>query len=164
MANYVPYWRTNYFQVKDEDEFKAWASSIVGDYRVIQNSDGWFAIISEGEIGLPDIRHPSRDEAQDMLVNQPDEYYDDAFDDETNIRMLTEDDIEFDFLAELGSHLADSCVAACIEIGLEKMRYLIGQAVVVDSSGEVVGIELNNWIHATAKEKWPGKGCTKVMY
>jgi hypothetical protein len=55
----------------------------------------------------------------------------------------TDDDGDIDFFAELAEHLADEHVAICMEIGSERLRYLIGYAMAVNHAGETHSIDLN---------------------
>lgn len=62
---------------------------------------------------------------------------------------------EFDSLHQLvGSHLVEGQVAVFIEVGQEKMRYLGGTAVAVNSEGETRRVDLED-IYDLAKEIAP---------
>jgi hypothetical protein len=49
-----------------------------------------------------------------------------------------------DFLDELSQHLAYGSVAVMMECGAEKLRYITGQAVAINSRGETRVISLND--------------------
>lgn len=59
--------------------------------------------------------------------------------------------IETDFLKELSRHLGQSEVAVVMEVGSEKMRYLIGYACAVTWKGERIQLALSD-IYGKAKE------------
>jgi len=57
-----------------------------------------------------------------------------------------------DVFTELGAfHLQEGEVAVFLEIGYEKLRYLIGYAVAVNHLGEYVSVDLND-IYSKAKD------------
>ncbi|KPN62877.1 hypothetical protein AKJ29_01665 [Aliiroseovarius crassostreae] len=64
---------------------------------------------------------------------------------------------EIDFFAVLASHLKPDDVALVFGIGSEKLRYLVGFAYAVHSSGDVIEVNLNQ-IYREAAENFPG--CT----
>lgn len=167
MGNYIPRWRTNHFKVKDKVEFLSWVDSFYSDYEVVMNTVDdaeWFAIYSTGETGEPSTRSQTPAEAEDWLTNHPD-MLDPGLSDDDNIRRVQEEDeMEMDFYLELSEHLTDDCVACGVEVGYEGMRYLIGTAVVVDSTGERSWVGLTQWIDAEAKKLFPGKTCTDPSY
>lgn len=67
--------------------------------------------------------------------------------------------IEFDFHKALAKHLQVGEVAITMEVGYEKIRYLIGVAVAVNHRGKVVYINLDE-IYDKAKKVF--KGCHKI--
>lgn len=134
MANYYASARSNYFRVKDIDAFEKWVESVPGLGIFTKEKDGetLYAIYDDG----PDAcGWPSYD---------------------------YEDDTEIDLTAELAAHLVDGDVAVLIEVGAEKLRYLVGQAVAVRSDGEVIHLNLNT-IYQTVKDQW-GVTTTKAEY
>jgi hypothetical protein len=122
MANYVPFFRSSYFQVKGPSAFDAfcrkWAVRMVRGGK----EDSLFGFLSDGEVGLPFS------------------YYDAEKDDM----------IEGDFLKELSTHLAPGWVAIVREIGYEKMRYLVGYTIAVNAAGRSIQVSLDD-IYEKAK-------------
>lgn len=113
MADYVPFVRSNYCQVKDPEAYKSWCTGL--GLEVIQDEDNpeLYGFISEN--GVPDTRWNPE----------------------------TEEEEEIDFYAELAGHLAEGQVAEVREIGHEKMRYLIGITTAVRSDGETIVLSLD---------------------
>jgi hypothetical protein len=62
-----------------------------------------------------------------------------------------EEDVEFDLATVVSGHLCDGEVAVLIEVGAEKLRYLTGVAVAVNSRNEVRVINLES-IYEVAKD------------
>lgn len=113
MANYVAMARTNYFKVKDVDAFKAFVKTL-DDAEVIESTqDGeiLYGIIFD-ENGIPSSRQYVNDVGEEV----------------------EEEDI--DFPALLAEHLVEGWVAELREVGFEKMRYLIGLDILVNSKGK----------------------------
>lgn len=112
MANYIPYARSNYYAVKDDDAYIAEISEIAG-IDLITDKDGRHGMIFED--GIPS-----------WVWNEE-----------------LEDDEEIDIWEIVSKHLVDGEVAIFQEIGFEKMRYLSGYAVAVNSKNESksIGIE-----------------------
>jgi hypothetical protein len=54
----------------------------------------------------------------------------------------SDDDAEIDFTSELATHLDPRDVAVLIEIGSEKLRYLVGRATAVHHDGLTVDVDL----------------------
>jgi len=55
-----------------------------------------------------------------------------------------EGDRKIDSVAELAQHLPEGQIAALIEIGAEKLRYLTGVAIAVSHNGRVVQLALSD--------------------
>ncbi len=113
MANYTCVIRTNYFRVKDPDEFRSFMGRIYGHEDTValweeKDEDGTplFAFGSYGGIG--GLRDASEDESED----------EDAYD---------------EFIAGLQRHIADNDAVIILEAGHEKMRYVSGCAEIVTS-------------------------------
>lgn len=121
MANYYSTARTNYFNVKDEDSFRAFASQF-SSLEIVQNKAKQFAILFDQECGVPSW------------------YYD-----------QNGEEIETDFIQELAKHLADDSVAIIISVGNEKMRYIDGYAEAVNNKGESVSLRLWDIYEMAAK-------------
>lgn len=141
MANYYEHARTSYFAVKDKEKFLEWANSLPGDSEVVESTAGekqvagvdptthLYAFIFDKESGVPTWRTVTR-----SIHGE---------DDEETV------DEEIDFASELSEHLADGWVAEVRAIGYEKMRYLVGWAVIVNSEGTVKTVNLNDLDHST---------------
>lgn len=115
MANYTPYFRSNYFAVKDEAVFREFA-------------DRFGLKLIEKETPECKLFGFLQDEADESGIPT----YDHEADEETN------------FPALVAEHLAPGWVAEVREIGYEKMCYLTGYAFAVNSQGEVVQINLDD--------------------
>lgn len=122
MANYICSARSNYFKVKDVEIFK----NDVGMFPVsVHEKAGTFCITCEDPDG----------------GGWPSHWYDDE----------TGEFQEVDFFAEVSKHLAVGEVAVFMEVGAEKLRYLVGQAVAINSRGEQRWVNLES-IYDLAKE------------
>jgi len=116
MANYYASCRSNYFKVKDEDAFILAMSEIPG-IEVSQEANDTFCLLG----GDPDgAGWPSWVQDDDGK------------------------DIEIDLPLEVSKYLADGEVAIFMESGAEKLRYVVGYAVAINSQGEQVSIGLND--------------------
>jgi len=126
MANYYGTTRSNYFRVKDDVAFKDWCNELNLDWwdKTFDSQDGVFYAISADTgdcCGWPTsvVRADPGD---------PD----------------VENDVEVDVAAELADHLDPRDVAILLEIGSEKLRYLVGTATAVNSEGKAHTISLAN--------------------
>lgn len=117
MANYYANARSNYFAVKDVEAFKAAMPSEIGVWTDNQGL-ARVAIFAEGADGNGWQSH---------------EYADD----------LSDEGVEIDLPALIAPHLLDGEVAILMEVGNEKLRYLIGHAVAVNSKGKTTEIDLS---------------------
>lgn len=110
MANYIASARSNYFKVKDKDAFLE-AMERVPDVLVEYGNDDTVVLtVQNSDWG-----------------GWPSYYYND------------EDDIEeedFDIAELVSEHLKDDSVAIFMEVGAEKLRYVVGYAVAINSKGE----------------------------
>mgnify|MGYP000564594834 CR=1 FL=1 len=125
MANYEATARSNYFTVKNLPAFTAWCSTL--GIEVSPSSDQ-----NAGHV------------AMFFLDGIPSSSYNED----------TQDLEDLDFYGDLASHLIAGQVAVIMEIGHEKMRYLVGHAVAVNAAGERREITLNA-IYALAQELAP---------
>jgi hypothetical protein len=120
MANYYATARTNYFKVVDEEEFKSFFSNLPVDI-ITKNSENTgellYGLLSTCESG----GWPSY-----------------IFDDETG------DEEEIDIVDEIGRRLTPGHVAIIQEIGAEKLRYLVGFSVAVNSELERVSVSIDD--------------------
>lgn len=119
MADYIANARSNYFQVKDPEVFRADAARVGLEVR---NGD------SEGAVMVT----PDLDAVGDGAW--PFETYDEE----------TGDPEEFDLPQWLAGHLVDGQVAILQEVGSEKLRYLSGVSVAVNSKGETRVVTLSD--------------------
>lgn len=136
MADWFGSARTNYFQVKDADVFRAWAAN---NSLFAFEQDGRFGAYSETFDG----GWPSTIEDDDA---------------EEGFR-------EFDIVAELLPHVEEGEIVVCLQVGAEKLRYLTGSALafrVAKDGVEQIYLSLND-IYARAKERW-GVEPTEAMY
>ena len=124
MANFYGTARSNYFQVKDVEKFKAWVESIPS-LALIEKQDILFAIYSD----CPDSGC------------WPSGKYVAEYDEEGAV--VSEDWQDFDLTGELAEHLKDGEVAVLMEAGAEKLRYISGWAVAVNHLGETVHVSLD---------------------
>ena len=124
MANYYEKARTNYFKVKDAAAFQKYLDLFGGIDLVVNEKTGQYALIFDEEAGIPSF-----------YLNDDDE------------------DIEVDFVDDVSKHLTDDSIFVVQAIGNEKMRYLNGYAIAVNSKGERVDVSIDE-IYARAKEKF----------
>jgi hypothetical protein len=124
MANYTATARSNYFAVKDAGAFKNWCAT--RDLDVWQGSDDNAA------------RFAITPGAQSYCGGWPE--------------LMDEDDAAADDLCEtLAQHLKGGEVAILFELGHEKLRYLVGAATAVHSSGRRIDLTLAE-IYTRARE------------
>lgn len=133
MANYYEQARTNYFKVKDAAKFQEFVEKFSGIDLVVQEQTGQYALLFD-ETGIPS-------------------YYYDA----------DGNDVDVDFPDEVSQHLTDDSIAVFEAIGSEKMRYLCGYAIAVNSKGEREDINISE-IYARAKEKFGVKEIGEASY
>lgn len=124
MADYYASARSNYFRVKNKQEFIDWCVSL-----------------ELGSIFKTDEK--TNDELCGFLVKS-------EFGSVPHCRIEGEECKDIDFLDELSTHLPDGEVAVVIEVGKEKMCYLSGFASAVNSKGETLTVSLNE-IYERAK-------------
>ena len=134
MANYYASARSNYFRVKDSQAFEAWVNSV-------------------GNLGIF-----TKDNAGETLYA----IYDNGGDSCGWPSYNFDEDTEIDLTADLAEHLVDGEVAVLIEVGAEKLRYLVGCAVAVNWKGEVEWLNLDR-IYDLAEERW-GVRPTEAIY
>lgn len=125
MANYYEKARTNYFKVKDFTKFREFIDKFSSIELVVDEQKGGIAILFDEEVGVPS------------------QYYDED----------TDEYIEVDFTTELSEHLTDDSIAVIQAVGSEKLRFLSGYAIAVNSKNEQVSINIDE-IYERAKEKF----------
>ena len=125
MANWHGFARSNYFKVSDEIEFLSWINKIpgLGYWR----SDDCFAIYSDdGDSGgWPNQRWASEEEGELE---------------------------EIELHKELAKYLAKGEIAVLMEAGAEKLHYISGFAIAVDSDGKTVTVFLDDIYELARKE------------
>jgi hypothetical protein len=130
MANYYATTRSNYFRVKDAFAFEAWCRTRSIEFwtKPFEGKGDCYAIAAN-----PGERSgwPTYDNDRDADIDVTD---------------------------ELPAHLDPRDVAILIEIGSEKLRYLIGFATAVHSYGRTIRVDLDE-IYARAAEAF-GSGLT----
>jgi hypothetical protein len=126
MANYYANSRSNYFRVRDKEAFKAFCETFNVEY--IEDKDG-----RSGWCGH-----------DDDCGGIPGDIYNEE----------TGDSEDIDFPLEVSKHLCDGEVAIMLEVGNEKLCYIIGYAVAINSKGERKVINLLD-IYNAAKELGP---------
>lgn len=156
MANYYASWRSNYFLVKDEAAFMAWAKRLPVEVVAYLSDVGkQFALLpkdDEDSGGIPDSREVG--EGLPPLSTAPEDVEDVE-------AALDEEREEIDFEMELSQHLQEGWVAVLIQTGREKLRYITGYAVAINSKGEKKSINLDG-IYKLAEELGPH--VTKAEY
>ncbi len=126
MANYYGSARSNYFKVKDETAFQAWAK-LRGLEVWEQNTEG------EKRFGIcPDDNSDSG--GWPHFVS----------DEDGGSKVVC---IE----KELAQHLQNKSVAVLMETGAEKLRYLVGYAIAINNKGETVEISLDDIYQAAER-------------
>lgn len=131
MANWIGVARSNYFRVKDVDEFKKEMEGFPGVRVVEDKKEGeapHFALF--GDEGYwpthRDISDPENDTYGD-------------------------EEVEFD--AVVAAHLPDDEVAVFQVAGFEKERYVTGYAFAVNSKGEQLDVTIDS-IYEMSRDKW----------
>jgi hypothetical protein len=126
MANWYGSARSNYVRVKDRETFMDWAKSLP-DIEIVEQ-EGTFALLATGEDGgWPSFR--SREDQEDQ------------------------GDEEIDLAPEIADHLAPGEVCIFQQVGAEKLRYLSGSAIAVNSAGETLQISIDD-IYTLVRERW----------
>lgn len=135
MANYTAYFRSNYFAVKDVAQFQQFCDEF--QLEMITKTDAaqtLYGFLNQGnEGGLPTSR------------------YDEA----------TQDWEDADLLSMLATHLAEDYVAIVMEVGFEKMRYLVGEAHAVNAKGDIISVELDEIYERAASLGQKGTRCAE---
>ena len=124
MANWYGLSRTNYFKVKDERAFLAWAST-VPEVELIDDGRGHYGFYTNGEGQWPCCRY----EGTGSTCS------------------------DFDFVEELADHLSEGEVAILITVGHEKARYGTGYAIAVRSDGKILDVNIDD-IYALVHGTW----------
>jgi hypothetical protein len=134
MADWYGNARSNYFGVKDKEKFKELCNR--WDIQPIENQKGQVGFMGNDCNGaLPS--YLEEDEAGEIVKE---------FD---------------DFVQELSTNLLKDEVAVMIETGAEKLRYITGYALAVNSKGKTEWLDLNE-IYSKAEKL--GKNITRAEY
>ncbi|TXH45790.1 MAG: hypothetical protein E6Q97_30805 [Desulfurellales bacterium] len=123
MANWYGTSRTNYFKVKDPEVFSQWAGEL--SVEVLTGDEGRVGLAAADEGYWPSSR----------------------WDDDRK------DYVDVDFVSELVAHLQEGEVAVLVTAGAEKLRYVTGHAVAINSSGETLHVDISD-IYDKAKAEW----------
>lgn len=127
MANYIAYFRSSYFKVKDVDQFKKFCDDYGLEFITDEDKEhGTLYGFLQGDMSEGGI---------------PNWIYDEDLD----------ETVDVDFAQELAQHLAEGWAAEVREIGYEKMRYLIGFTMIVAWDGSVQTLSLDD-IHSHAND------------
>lgn len=140
MANYVGSARSTYFQVKDEDAFRA-AMDELPDLEVVAHGEGearHVALLAQTDCGIWPKWHLDDPDAEEEQEDKP-----------------------IDLLAEIAPHLREGSIAVLFEVGAEALRYVGGHAMAVNAQGEVVHLNLadifelaESKLGGTASQDW----------
>lgn len=141
MANYVATARSNYFRVKDTDEFTRIVGIVAPDISIHKGEsdqpDGSVCLLADGGDGpwpYIDLEHLDTDDDDLDVTDAEREALENG---ENPFPGVTESIV--DLVAE---HLVGGDVAVFMEAGHEKMRSVSGYAVAVNSAGETRGVNL----------------------
>jgi hypothetical protein len=116
MADYYAASRSNYFKVNDAAAFETWCGEVSLQF---WKDDGSYAIFPDDDCDLG--TWPAIGTAAD------------------------EDDLDQDNLfAALARHLVPGHIAVLVEVGNEKLRYLGGYALAIDSDGRRAEVSLDD--------------------
>lgn len=122
MANYYGTARSNYFRVKDgrkfEEEMAKYPVEVITKTKDLPSGD---PITLYGLLGSEEYGWPSQ-----------------HFDEETN------DIVEYELIDIVSKHLAKDSVAIFMEVGAEKMRYLNGYAIAINSKGQTKTVSIDD--------------------
>lgn len=126
MATYYATARSNYFQVKDIKAFQ--------DAMDEHNVEVWVQEPTEStEPVLVGVTPEDSDGWPSVVFNE-----------------ITQECEDVDFFSLVASHLVEGSVAIFMEVGAEKLRYVLGYAHAINSAGQSVNVSLND-IYTAAK-------------
>lgn len=155
MANFHGAARSNYFQVKDPEAFKAWATTV--PFLGVWETNKLF-----------DNNPVAPAEMEEMLLQRaffgvysacPDSgMWPSTVENKDDDSKTT----DLDIVLALAPHLADGQVAVLMEVGASKLTYLAGSAVAFDNTGKRVQIQLSD-IYKQAAEAF-GVPVTAAQY
>ena len=123
MANYECVTRSNYFHVKDPDAFRKFMDRVYGGVDLWEEKDAAGQIVfGFGAYGGISGIAPPDSEADD-------EQYDDSYD---------------SFVSGLQDHIAENDAVIILEAGYEKMRYVVGSAIIVTHDA-IEYLDISSW-------------------
>jgi len=146
MANWYGSARSNYFAVKDEAAFRAWAAK--------RGLEVW----EEMEEKPADGKDPRK-----LFGVAPDDAVNDSGGWPTVDFGADEDNDEVDLIAELAELIQDNQIVVFEQIGSEKLRYLNGHATAFNSAGERIDLDLDD-IYDQAKRRFNVTAITLAQY
>ena len=114
MVNWYGASRSNYFKVKDTEEFEKFLNQFSG-IEFDSEEEGYCILAEEGY-------WPS------SIYNEETSEYDEYY----------------DFFQDLSSHLLEGQVFIIVTSGHEKMRYITGDAYAINSKGQELSININS--------------------
>ncbi len=124
--NVIGRFRSNYFAVKDRTAFEQWCQH-----------NGLQLIVHESHVDLVGFLNSENEAGIPFTIVEE--------------REGKKQEIDIDFMGELGTFLADDHVAVVIEIASEGYRYLTGGAHAINSKGEHRSTDVTD-IMARAKQ------------
>jgi len=141
MADWYGHARSNYFRVKDLNAFRK-AMEPLDDISIHGKGDR-SEILEDGFICLL-VDNGDKGGWPAWLYNE-----------------VTDEDYEVELTKVIAEHLVDGDVAILMECGAEKLRYVTGWAVAVNSKGEEKGVSLDDIYQLAATL---GPNVTPVSY
>lgn len=120
MANYEATTRSNYFRVKDAAAFEAWCTKYGVSFWTRQPA------------ATPNVKEYAITADSGDGSGWPSQRWDDN----------SEDWEDVDFTTELAAHLAPDNIAILLEIGNDKLRYLVGMATAIHPDGRTATVSL----------------------
>lgn len=126
MADWVGLLRTNYFKVRDQDEFLKWYESTTGGAELIRKNDRFGFYVECGD--WPSLRLVENDDGD------PEE-------------------VEIDFIDELAKHLPDDEVLVVTAAGHVKARFATGYALAIRNTGETKYVSIDD-IYRVVQDSW----------
>ena len=124
MANWYGVSRSNYFKVKDTEEFENFLNQF-GGIKFYSEEDETYCILAEEGYWPYSIYNEE--------TSEYDEYY--------------------DFFQDLSSHLLDDQVCIILTSGHERMRYITGNSYAINSKGQELSININS-IYDMVSKAW----------
>jgi hypothetical protein len=134
MANWYGTARSNYFAVKDEAAFRAWAGK-----RGLQ-------VWEEKEEKPAEGKEPRK-----LFGVAPDGFANDSGGWPSVDFEADDDHAEIDLVAELAELIQDDQIVVLEQVGSEKLRYINGHATAFNSAGKRIDVDLDDIYRIAAK-------------